>query len=69
MSTSQPTTSPDAVKRPRGRPNAQRPARLSVRISQAAADHLQRIRAQHPRSLAATLETLILQFPIESNKE
>ncbi len=54
-------------KRPRGRPSAQRPARISTRITQAAHHHLQQIRAQHPGTLAATLEALILQFPVESN--
>lgn len=56
-------------KRTRGRPNAQRPARISTRISQSAFDHFQTIRRQHPGTFAATLEKLILQFPIENNKE
>lgn len=61
--------SPSLSPRPRGRPNAQRSHRISTRITQAAADHLAQIRAQHPRSLAATLETLILQFPVETNNK
>jgi len=61
--------SPSLSPRPRGRPNAQRSHRISTRITQAAAAHLAQIRAQHPATLAATLETLILQFPVESNNK
>lgn len=69
MSTPHTTSNSQLVKRTRGRPNAQRPARISTRISQTAFDHLQTIRSQQPGTLAATLEKLILQFPIENNKE
>lgn len=69
MSTPHTTSSSQLVKRHRGRPNAHRTARISARITQAAFDHLQIIRKQHPATLSATLERLILQFAIESNKE
>ena len=69
MHPAQPITTAATVKPTRGRPNAHRSHRISTRITQAAADHLAQIRAQHPRSLAATLETLILQFPVENNNK
>ena len=64
----QPTTTPAPVKRPKGRPLAHRPARISTRISQAAADHLLAYRTAHHLSQAAALETLILQVSFENNK-
>lgn len=64
-----PAFQPPCIHPSLSQPRAPRSHRISTRITQAAAAHLAQIRAQHPATLAATLETLILQFPVESNNK
>lgn len=68
MNIPQPTTTPAPVKPRRGRPYAHRPARICARISTAAAARLAAYRQQHRLSLATALERLILQVPVDFNK-
>lgn len=68
MNISQPSTTSAPVKASRGRPYAHRPARICTRISTAAAAHLAAYRQQHRLSLAAALERVILQVPVDFNK-
>lgn len=68
MNMPQPTTAPAPVKPRRGRPHAHRPSRICTRISTAAAARLAAYRQHHRLSLAAALERLILQVPIDFNR-